>query len=45
MDTDSVVLNIKTKDVYKDIANLVEKRFDTSNYDVQRLLPLKIIEK
>ena len=39
MDTASFVMNIKTKDFYKDIANDVEKRFDTSNYEVNRPLP------
>ena len=39
MDTDSFVMNIKTEDFYKDIANDVEKRFDTPNYDVNRPLP------
>ena len=39
MDTDSFVMNIKTEDFYKDIANDVEKRFDTSNYEVDRPLP------
>ena len=34
MDTDSFKMNIKTEDFYKDIANDVEKRFDTSNYEV-----------
>ena len=29
MDTDSLVMNIKTKDFYKDIAKDVEERFDT----------------
>ena len=29
MDTDSFVMNIRTNDFYKDIANDVEKRFDT----------------
>ena len=33
------VMNIKTKDFYKDIAQDVEERFDTSNYDVDRPLP------
>ena len=33
MDTDSFIMNIKTEDFYKDIANDVEKRFDTSNYE------------
>ena len=32
MDTDSFVINIKTKDFYKDIAENVKERFDTSNY-------------
>ena len=39
MDTDSLIMNIKTKDFYKDIARDVEERFDTSNYDVDRPLP------
>ena len=34
MDTDSFVMNIKTKN--KGIANDVEDRFDTSNYEVDR---------
>ena len=39
MDTDGLIMNIKTKDFYKDIAQDVEERFDTSNYDVDRPLP------
>ena len=39
MDTDSFVMNIKTEDFYKDTANDVEKRFDTSNHEVNRPLP------
>ena len=39
MDTDTFIMNIKTEDFYKDIANGVEKRFDTSNYEVDRPLP------
>ena len=38
MDTDSFIISIKTEDSYKDIANDVEKRFDTSNYEVDRPL-------
>ena len=38
-DTDSFIINIKTKDFYKDTANDVEDRFDTSNYEVYRPLP------
>ena len=40
MDTDSFIMNIKTNDFYEDIANDVENRFDTSNYEVKR--PLQI---
>ena len=39
MDTDGFIINIKTDDIDKDIADDVEKRFDTSNYDVNRPLP------
>ena len=39
MDTDSFVMNIKSEDFYKDVANDVEKRFDMSNYEVDRPLP------
>ena len=39
MDTDSFIMNIKTNDFYKDIANDFEKRFDTSNYEVNKPLP------
>ena len=38
MDTDSFIMNIRTEDFYKDTANDVEKRFDTSNYAVDRPL-------
>ena len=38
MDTDSFVMNIKTEDFYKVIASDVEKRFGTSNYEVNRPL-------
>ena len=39
MDTDSLIMNIKKKDFYKDIAQDVEERFDTSNYGNDRSLP------
>ena len=39
MDTDNFIMHIKTKDFYEDIANDVEKRFDISNYEVNRPLP------
>ena len=34
MDTDSFIIHIKTEEVYEDIADDVEKRFDTSYYEV-----------
>ena len=39
MDTDSCIVYIKTNDIYKDIAEDVETRFDTSNYELDRPLP------
>ena len=39
MEMDSFIMNIKTNDLYKDIANDVDKIFDTSNYEVNRPLP------
>ena len=39
MDMDSFIINIKANDFYEDIANDVENRFDTSNYEVNRPLP------
>ena len=40
MDTDSFIMNIKTNNFYEDNANDVENRFDTSNYEVNRPLPM-----
>ena len=42
MDTDSFIIHIKTEDFYKDIANDVERWFDTSNYDKNDERPLPI---
>ena len=42
MDTDSFIIHIKTEDFYEDIANDVEKWFDTSNYDENDKRPLPI---
>ena len=39
MDTSSFIIDIKTEYFYEDIANDVEKRFDTSDYEVNRPLP------
>ena len=38
MDTDSFILYIKVDDIYKDIAEDVETRFDTSDYELDRPL-------
>ena len=40
--TDSFVIYIKTEDFYEDIANDVERWFDTSNYDKNDERPLLI---
>ena len=40
MDTDSFIMNTKTNDFYKDISDDVDKRFDTSNHEVKRPLPI-----
>ena len=45
MDTDSFVLYIKTEDFYKEIANDVDKWFDTSNDDEKDERPLPIGKK
>ena len=45
MDTDSFVINIKTKDFYKVIAENVKERFDTSNYIYDRPLPTGVNTK
>ena len=39
MDTDSFIIHIKTGDFYQDIADDVKKRYHTSSYEVERLLP------
>ena len=45
MDTDSFVVNIKTKDFYKDISQDVNKRFDNLNYTFDKSLPTGINKK
>ena len=42
MDTGSFIIHIKTEDFYKDIADDVKNRFDTSNYKVDRPLTKEI---
>ena len=39
MDTDSLIVHVKTDDIYKDIAEDVEKRFDNSNFEIDIPLP------
>ena len=41
MDTDSFIFHVKTEDIYKDIAEDVEKRFDTSNIEIDRPLLIR----
>ena len=45
MDRDSFIIHIKTEDIYKDIADDIEKISDTSNYEVNRPLPTGKNEK
>ena len=40
MDTGSFIMHIKTDNFYNDIANDVEKKYDTSNYTCERPLPM-----
>ena len=39
MNTDSFIVYIKADDIYKGIVEGVEKRFDNSNYELDRQLP------
>ena len=39
MDTDSFIVHVKTDDIYKDIAENVETKFDASNFELERPLP------
>ena len=45
MDTDSLIYDIKTEDFYKDIAEDVQDRFDTSGYNPDRPLPVGLNKK
>ena len=36
MDTDSFIVHVKADDIYKDIAEDVKTRFDTSNFGLDR---------
>ena len=39
IDTESFIVYVKTNDIFKDIAQDVETRFDTSNFEVDSPLP------
>ena len=45
MDSDSFTTHVETDDIYKDIAGDVEKRFDTSNQEINRSLHKEKIKK
>ena len=45
MDTDSFVLNVRTEDFYKDISEDVKDRFDTTNFNCNRPLPIGVNKK
>ena len=40
MDTDSFIVHLKAEDIYKDIAEDVETRFGTSNFEIDKPLPV-----
>ena len=44
MHIDSFIVHVKTDDIYKVLVD-VKKRFDTSNFEADRLLPLAENEK
>ena len=39
MNTDSFVVHVETDDIYKDISEVIERRFDTSNNELEKVLP------
>ena len=45
MDTDSSTTHVKIDDIYKDIAEDFETRIDSSNFEIDRLLPIGKIQK
>ena len=45
MDTDRFIVYIESDDTYKNIAEDVKTRFDTSNYELDRTLPERKIKK
>ena len=45
MDTDSFIVYTKSEDIFADIAKDVETKCDTSNFELDRLLPKRKKEK
>ena len=45
IDTYNFIINIETEDFYEDISNNAEKRFDISNYEIKRPLPIGMNKK
>ena len=45
MDTDIFVLNVRTKDFFRDLSEDVKDRFDTSNFYCDRPLPIGVNKK
>ena len=39
MDKDGFIVHVKTDDIYKDIAEDVETRYETSKFELERPLP------
>ena len=40
MDTESFIVHVKADDIYKDSAEDIETKFDISNYEIDRSLPM-----
>ena len=45
MDTDSLIAQVKTDDVFKDVAEDVEIRFENSNFELDTSFPIEKIKK
>ena len=43
MKTDSFIVYIKTDDIYKDIVEDVETRFDTLNYELDGIIMIELV--
>ena len=45
MDMNSFIVHVKSEDIYADLSEDIEVRFYTSNYEVERPLPMSKNEK